>query len=157
MTLIVTVLNCISTLGTECSLLQRMQAFNVLRYPSALSILLKREGRAGAEGAILPYVGHLQLISTLKIGADCCFPYPALPSRFKSLLNATRAMSSESLRRIAAAQAEEPGLIRKYNFFCSNTARPRQSGRLSGPSSEQYREDSIDLVEIIFHFLFRIH
>ena len=38
----------------------------------ALSKLLKREGRAGAEGAILPYVGHLQLISTLKIGADCC-------------------------------------------------------------------------------------
>ena len=37
-----------------------------------LSKLLKREGRAGAEGAILPYVGHLQLISTLKIGADCC-------------------------------------------------------------------------------------
>ena len=38
----------------------------------ALSKLLKREGRAGAEGAILPYVGHLQLISTLKIGAACC-------------------------------------------------------------------------------------
>ena len=38
----------------------------------ALSKLLKREGRAEAEGAILPYVGHLQLISTLKIGADCC-------------------------------------------------------------------------------------
>ena len=38
----------------------------------ALSKLLKREGSAGAEGAILPYVGHLQLISTLKIGADCC-------------------------------------------------------------------------------------
>ena len=38
----------------------------------ALSKLLKREGRAGAEGAILPYVGQLQLISTLKIGADCC-------------------------------------------------------------------------------------
>ena len=37
----------------------------------ALSILLKCEGGAGAEGAILPYVGHLQLISTLKIGADC--------------------------------------------------------------------------------------
>ena len=32
----------------------------------------KREGGAGAEGAILPYVGHLQLISTFKIGADCC-------------------------------------------------------------------------------------
>ena len=40
--------------------------------PAALSKLLKREGRAGAEGATLPYVGHLQLISTLKIGADCC-------------------------------------------------------------------------------------
>ena len=38
----------------------------------ALSKLLKCEGGAGAEGAILPYVGHLQLISTLKIGADCC-------------------------------------------------------------------------------------
>ena len=38
----------------------------------ALSKLLKREGRAGEEGALLPYVGHLQLISTLKIGADCC-------------------------------------------------------------------------------------
>ena len=40
--------------------------------PVALSKLLKREGRTGAEGAILPHVGHLQLISTLKIGADCC-------------------------------------------------------------------------------------
>ena len=40
--------------------------------PDALSKLLRREGRAGAEGAILPYVGHLQLISTLKIGAACC-------------------------------------------------------------------------------------
>ena len=38
----------------------------------ALSKLLKREGRAGTEGAILPYVGHLQLISTLETGADCC-------------------------------------------------------------------------------------
>ena len=38
----------------------------------ALSKLLKCEGGAGAEGAILPYVGHLLLISTLKIGADCC-------------------------------------------------------------------------------------
>ena len=38
----------------------------------ALSNLSKREGRAGAEGAILPYVGRLQLISTLKIGADSC-------------------------------------------------------------------------------------
>ena len=33
---------------------------------------MKCEGGAGAEGAILSYVGHLQLISTLKIGADCC-------------------------------------------------------------------------------------
>ena len=40
--------------------------------PGALSKLLKREGRAGAEGALLPYVGHLQLILILKIGADCC-------------------------------------------------------------------------------------
>ena len=38
----------------------------------ALSKLLKREGKAGAEGAIFPHVGHLQPISTLKIGADCC-------------------------------------------------------------------------------------
>ena len=38
----------------------------------ALSKLLKCLGGAGADGAILPYVGHLQLISTLKIGADCC-------------------------------------------------------------------------------------
>ena len=38
----------------------------------ALSKDLKREGRAGAEGALLPYVGHLQLILTLKIGADYC-------------------------------------------------------------------------------------
>ena len=34
--------------------------------------LLKCDCRAGAEGVILLYVGHLQLISTLKIGADCC-------------------------------------------------------------------------------------
>ena len=40
--------------------------------PSALSKPCKREGGAGAEGAMLPYVGHLQLISTLNIGADCC-------------------------------------------------------------------------------------
>ena len=38
----------------------------------ALSKPCKREGGAGAQGAILPYVGHLQFISTLKIGADCC-------------------------------------------------------------------------------------
>ena len=38
----------------------------------ALSKLLTREGGAGADGAILPYVGRLPLISTLKIGADCC-------------------------------------------------------------------------------------
>ena len=48
------------------------QPRNALRYRGALSKLLKREGRAGAEGAILPYVAHLQLILTLKIGADCC-------------------------------------------------------------------------------------
>ena len=41
-------------------------------YRVALSKLLKCEGGAGAEGAILPYVDHWQLISTLKIGADCC-------------------------------------------------------------------------------------
>ena len=40
--------------------------------PAALNKLFTREGGAGADGAILPYVGHLQLISTLKIGADCC-------------------------------------------------------------------------------------
>ena len=40
--------------------------------PGALSKLFTREGGAGADGAILPDVGHLQLISTLKIGADCC-------------------------------------------------------------------------------------
>ena len=40
--------------------------------PGALSKLFTREGGAGAERAILPSVGHLQLISTLKIGADCC-------------------------------------------------------------------------------------
>ena len=45
----------------------------VLSYiPVALSKLFTREGGAEADGAILPYVGHLQLISTLKIGADCC-------------------------------------------------------------------------------------
>ena len=38
----------------------------------ALSKDLKREGKARAEGALLPYVGHLQLIFTLKIGADFC-------------------------------------------------------------------------------------
>ena len=38
----------------------------------AFSKLFTREGGAGAGGAILPYVGHLPLISTLKIGADCC-------------------------------------------------------------------------------------
>ena len=37
----------------------------------ALSKLFTREGGAGADGAILPYVGNLQLISTFKIGADC--------------------------------------------------------------------------------------
>ena len=38
----------------------------------ALTKLRLREGGAGAERAILLYVGHLQLISTLKIGADYC-------------------------------------------------------------------------------------
>ena len=42
------------------------------RMPGCIEQTLKREGRAGAEGVILPYVGHLKLISTLKIGADCC-------------------------------------------------------------------------------------
>ena len=37
-----------------------------------LSKLFTREGGAGADGAILPYVDNLQLISTLKIGADYC-------------------------------------------------------------------------------------
>ena len=41
----------------------------------ALTKLRGRKGGAGAEHAILPYVGHLQLISTLKIGADCCQLY----------------------------------------------------------------------------------
>ena len=39
---------------------------------AALTTLTGREGGAGAERAILPYVGYLQLISTLKIGAECC-------------------------------------------------------------------------------------
>ena len=43
-----------------------------LGFQGALSKLLKCEGGAGAECAILPFVGHLQLISTLKIGADYC-------------------------------------------------------------------------------------
>ena len=43
-----------------------------LAVQAALSKLLKFEGGAGADGAILPYVGHLLLMSTLKIGADCC-------------------------------------------------------------------------------------
>ena len=38
----------------------------------SLTKLRGREGGAGAERAILPHVGHLQLISTLKIGAVCC-------------------------------------------------------------------------------------
>ena len=47
---------------------------SIRRHPGleASSKLLKCEGGAGAEGAILPYVCHLQLISTLKIGAYCC-------------------------------------------------------------------------------------
>ena len=31
-----------------------------------------RQGKKGRSEAILPSVGHLQLITTLKIGADCC-------------------------------------------------------------------------------------
>ena len=50
----------------------KAEAFLKLLTPVALSKLLKCEGGAGADIAILPYVGHLQLISTLKIGADCC-------------------------------------------------------------------------------------
>ena len=50
-------------------LLQYLSYFPV---PWALAKLIGREGGAGAERAILPYVGHLQLISTLKIGAHCC-------------------------------------------------------------------------------------
>ena len=42
------------------------------RVRDALNKLVTRKGVAGAEGAILPSVVHLQLISTLKIGADCC-------------------------------------------------------------------------------------
>ena len=38
----------------------------------ALSKLFTRKAGAGAEHAILPSVGHLQLISSLKIGADSC-------------------------------------------------------------------------------------
>ena len=38
----------------------------------ALTKLRGREDGVGAERAILPYVGHLQLISTLKIGDDFC-------------------------------------------------------------------------------------
>ena len=37
----------------------------------ALNKLFKCDGGAGAEGALF-ICGHLQLISTLKIGADCC-------------------------------------------------------------------------------------
>ena len=39
---------------------------------AALTKLRGREGGAGAERAILPSAGHLQLISTLTIGADFC-------------------------------------------------------------------------------------
>ena len=38
----------------------------------ALTKLRGREGGAGAERAILPYVSHVLLISTSKIGADYC-------------------------------------------------------------------------------------
>ena len=41
-------------------------------FREALTKLRGREGGAGAERAILLYVGHLQLISILQIGADCC-------------------------------------------------------------------------------------
>ena len=41
----------------------------------ALTKLRVREGGAGAKRAIFPYVRHLQLISTLKIGTDCCQLY----------------------------------------------------------------------------------
>ena len=54
----------------RCNLVHNLNG--VLPGPYALSKDLKREGRAGAEGALLPYVGHLQLILTFKIGADCC-------------------------------------------------------------------------------------
>ena len=40
--------------------------------PGELTKLRGREGGAGAVRAILPSVGHLQLISTLIIGADSC-------------------------------------------------------------------------------------
>ena len=39
--------------------------------PAVWSKLLKCQGGAGVEGAILRYVGRLQLISTLNVGADC--------------------------------------------------------------------------------------
>ena len=42
------------------------------KLPGRIEQLLKCEGGAGDYGTILPYVGHLQLISILKIGADCC-------------------------------------------------------------------------------------
>ena len=54
------------------ALVSDMRHVSELLGPDALRKLLKCEGGAGAEGAILPYVGHLQLISTLKIGAYCC-------------------------------------------------------------------------------------
>ena len=46
--------------------------YNDFTEGGALRKLLNCEGGAGAEGAILPYVDYLQLISTLEIVADCC-------------------------------------------------------------------------------------
>ena len=49
-----------------------LKSYGVLHAQGALSKLFTREGVAGTDGAILPYVGHLKLISTLKIVANCC-------------------------------------------------------------------------------------
>ena len=67
----------ISTLKLELYFLIKYRKFihtkhSRLGAPDALTKLRGREGGEGAESAILPYVGHLQLISTFKIGADCC-------------------------------------------------------------------------------------
>ena len=40
--------------------------------PGCIVQTVELRSGAGAEGAILPYAGHIQLISTLKIVADCC-------------------------------------------------------------------------------------
>ena len=58
--------------GRNQILLRPSIFFCVLSHREALAKLRGREGGAGAERAILLYVGRLQLISTLKIGADCC-------------------------------------------------------------------------------------